>query len=154
MESKIREMASRSERMISRNDYQSFIRSSASAYAANGGSPAATGRQVRYGDRIFVRLVNVRRGWQTIADFEMRDAVDMSDIYGELRRRAAGSHGLMRLYVRNASRGWSFEQPFMLYAPARVAASAPAVSVTRPMIQPAQPSRRAVPESVRLLFQH
>lgn len=108
---------------------------------------SGTGRPIIYGDRIFVRLVSVRHGWRTLAEFSMTDVGDFSGIICELRRRTLGQRGLMRLYVRNATRGWSFEQPFMLYADRT---PVPAASVSR---SPRQPSvRREIPESVRMLY--
>lgn len=80
--------------------------------------PEGASRCVRYGDRIFVRMVNLQRGWEPVAEFELTDVNDMSEVYGVLRQRTRGASGLMRLYVRNATRGWSFDQPFRLYSPA------------------------------------
>lgn len=114
--------------------------------------PGGASRQVRYGDRIFVRLVNLQQGWRTIAEFELDNVADMSDIYGELRYRTRGMSCLSRLYVRNATRGWSFEQPFKLYAGQH---PAPAASVTHSLRQPAgksagQPvTRQEILESIR-----
>ena len=96
------------------------------------GVPVGASRCVRYGDRIFVRMVNLQRGWEPVAEFELSDACDMSDVYGILRQRTRGQRGLMKLYVRNATRGWSFEQPFKLYGDRRL----PAASVTHPVAQP------------------
>lgn len=119
--------------------------------------PDGASRVIRYGDRIYVRLVNVERGWTPIAEFELRNVSDMTEVYSELRKRTSGERCLTRLYVRNATRGWSFEQPFKLYGtPHRV----PAASVTRPVTQPArrpfaaaaQTGRREIPEGVRMLY--
>ncbi len=76
-------------------------------------------RPIRYGDKIFVRMVNMQQGWRTIADFTLDNVNDMTEVYGELRWRTRGERGLTRLYIRNATRGWSCEQPFMLYAERR-----------------------------------
>lgn len=110
-------------------------------------TPSGTGRPIRYGDRIFVRLVSVREGWRTLADFSISEVNDLSEIFGELRHYTRGEKGLTRLYIRNATRGWSFEQPFMLYADRH---PVPASSVTRTPRQPA--GRHEIPESVRLLY--
>jgi len=42
----------------------------------------------------------------------------------------------MRLYIRNATRGWSFEQPFKLYGDTCTQTASPATSVTRRAVQP------------------
>lgn len=123
-------------------------------------TPSGTGRPIKYGDRIFVRIVSVERGWRTIADFCLTQVNDMSEIIGELRRYTHGERGLTRLYIRNATRGWSFEQPFKLYSDEeRIRRSCvdaanrnmPAVSVSHNAAQPS--SRREIPESVRLRYQ-
>lgn len=93
--------------------------------------PAGASHTISYGDRIFVRMVSLR-GWRPVAEFELRGAADMSEVYGELRHRTRGQKGLMRLYIRNATRGWSFEQPFKLYGDSRT----PATSVTHRPVQP------------------
>lgn len=58
-----------------------------------------------YGDRIFVRVVSVERGWRTVAELTLTTVADMSEVYGELRHHTRGERGLTRLYVRNATRG-------------------------------------------------
>ena len=40
----------------------------------------------------------------------------MTELLGELRKKVKGLRGLAQVYVRNYSRGWSMEQPLMLYA--------------------------------------
>jgi len=97
---------------------------------------------IRYGDKIFVRIVNMQRGWRTIADFSLDNVNDMTEVYGELRWRTRGERGLTRLYIRNATRGWSYEQPFMLYSGHRKVSASRNISV--------QSGRRDIPESVRL----
>lgn len=140
-----------------------YVRSSVVPGSDRNRVPAGAVRQIAFGDRIFVRMVSVERGWRTIAEFELRNVADMSDVYGELRHYTSGQRGLTRLYVRNATRGWSFEQPFMLYGDTH---RVPAASVTRAPRQPeqhrhsAQPSLwqsqpgdvRQIPESVRMLY--
>ena len=77
-------------------------------------TPSGTGRPMRYGDRIFVRLTYPNHHGPAIAEFVLTDVNDMTEVYGELRRYTRGKHGLAKLYIRNMSRGWSKEQPFML----------------------------------------
>lgn len=110
-------------------------------------TPSGTGRPIRYGDRIFVRLTRVQYGVKTLAEFTLSEVNDLSEIYGELRHYTRGESGLTRLYIRNVTRGWSMEQPFRLYADCRRGVAA---SVTRPERQPG--GRRELPESIRLLF--
>ena len=114
----------------------------------------SAGRPISHGDRIFVRMVGTRYNTALIAEMTLTDVSDMSEIYGELRRHTRGRRGLTKLYVRNMSRGWSFEQPFMLYAD-RGPSPSPAASVTHQLKQPeaaASGSRRQIPESVRLRY--
>lgn len=111
-------------------------------------------RPIRYGDKIFVRIVNMQRGWRTIADFSLDNVNDMTEVYGELRWRTRGERGLTRLYIRNATRGWCYEQPFMLYSERRIASAIhtePAtLSASAPQSVTARSGRREIPESVRL----
>lgn len=113
-------------------------------------TPSGTGRPIKYGDRLLVKLVRVQPGGRTIAEFTMSEVNDMTEIYGELRHYTRGLSGLTRLTVRNVTRGWSLEQPFMLYADA--ARRLPAVSVSRPAVQPSGTRRREIPESIRMLY--
>ncbi len=76
-------------------------------------SPVTTGKHpICYGDRLFARLVMHGR---TIVEFMVNSVNDLSELWGELRRQCRGIRGLARLYLRNASRGWSMEKPLMLY---------------------------------------
>lgn len=149
---------------VSRSNHQevSYVRTSAAPGSDRGRVPVGASHQISYGDRIFVRLVSVERGWRTIVELELTNVADMSEVYGELRHHTFGQRGLTRLYVRNATRGWSFEQPFMLYTDHH---RKPAVSVTRPIRQPerakqswqptlwqTEPAGRQIPESVRMLY--
>lgn len=117
--------------------------------------PAGASRRICYGDRIFVRVVDLQRGWSEVANFLLTDVADLSEVYGELRHRTMGRKGLVRVTIRNASRGWTFDQTIKLYG--RVMPSA-GVSVTRPVAQlPAQGSlfsdcetgKRRIPDSIR-----
>jgi hypothetical protein len=116
---------------------EGMIRSSVRPGSDRPATPTGASRYIRYGDRIFVRVINLQQGWRTVAEFEIRNCADMSEVYGELRHRTRGERGLMKLYVRNATRGWSFEQPFKLYGDKKP--SAPGISVTH---RPMQPGRR------------
>lgn len=70
-------------------------------------------RTFAYGDRIYARLVlNGRK----VTEFIVERVSDMTELIGELRHRTRRFSGLAQLYVRNMSRGWSIERPFMLYA--------------------------------------
>lgn len=131
-----------------RYDAPDGVRRSYSATPRRFATPSGTGRPIRYGDRIFVRVTRIQYGVKTLAEFTMTEVNDLSEIYGELRHYTRGERGLTRLYIRNVTRGWSLEQPFMLYAERR--ASSPAASVTRPDRQPG--ALREVPESIRLLY--
>lgn len=76
-------------------------------------SPASRGdRPICYGDRLFARLVMHGR---TVVELTVNSVNDLSELWGELRRHCRGIRGLAKLYLRNASRGWSMERPMMLY---------------------------------------
>lgn len=61
---------------------------------------------------MFARIVMGRR---TILEFANACISDITELLGELRRLTRGLRGLVRLYVRNITRGWSIERPLMLY---------------------------------------
>lgn len=69
-------------------------------------------RPICYGDRLFARIV--MRG-RTIMEFVLNQVSDMTELLGELRKKVTGIRGLAQVYVRNYSRGWSMQQPLMLY---------------------------------------
>lgn len=134
------------------NSYQDFQTSIKRSFPSDSKAcfkSAAQGRPIKLGDKIFVRIVNGRYSANTIAEFSLSDVNDMCEIYGRIRHYTRGHQGLARLYVRNVTRGWSVQQPYMLYAqPMKIASS-----VTRPVTQPdGIKGRRQIPESVRLLF--
>lgn len=76
-------------------------------------TPFGSRNPIRYGDRLFARIV--MRG-RTVVEFVLNQVSDMTELLGELRKKVKGLRGLAQVYVRNYSRGWSMEQPFMLYA--------------------------------------
>ncbi|MDE6011015.1 MAG: hypothetical protein K2F87_06200 [Muribaculaceae bacterium] len=97
-----------------------------STYYTSGssGAPIYTSRTIRrvavgradslmaYGDRMSVRMVV---DGQTAMQYETSHAADMTDLIGDLRRRARGMRGLAVVYVRNHDRGWTRERRIMLY---------------------------------------
>lgn len=87
-----------------RRSFEPYRRPSSLATAGN--------RPICYGDRLFARLVMHGR---TVVEFMVNSVNDLSELWGELRRQCRGISGLARLYLRNASRGWSMEKPLMLY---------------------------------------
>ncbi|MDE6682831.1 MAG: hypothetical protein K2J87_05345 [Muribaculaceae bacterium] len=76
-------------------------------------TPFGSRKPIRYGDRLFARIV--MRG-RTVLEFVLNQVSDMTELLGELRKKVKGLRGLAQVYVRNYSRGWSMEQPLMLYA--------------------------------------
>lgn len=68
---------------------------------------------IRYGDRLFARLL---RHGRMIMEFVINEVSDFTELMGELRKKAKGLKGLVQLQLRNYSRGWSMEQPLMLYS--------------------------------------
>ena len=93
--------------------------------SSTSGAPIYTSRTVRrvavgrsdslmsYGDRISVRVV---AGSQRVMEYETRQVADMTDLTGDLRRRAKGMKGLVVVYIRNHDRGWTRERRIMLYS--------------------------------------
>ncbi|MDE7345878.1 MAG: hypothetical protein K2N48_03950 [Muribaculaceae bacterium] len=92
--------------------------------SSSSGAPIYTSRTVRrvavgrsdtlmsYGDRISVRMIMADK---CTMQYETRQAADMTDLIGDLRRRAKGLRGLAIVYVRNHDRGWTREHRLMLY---------------------------------------
>lgn len=78
-------------------------------------TPSGTGRNIAYGDRIFVRLTS---GMRTLLELTVTNVASLTDLLAELRRHTRGRRGLVKMFIRNFSRGWSTERPLMLYAPA------------------------------------
>ena len=101
-----------SKNLISMTVAASMIRRSFDPYRRPA-SPASKGdRPICYGDRLFARLVMHGR---TVVELTVNSVNDLSELWGELRRHCRGIRGLAKLYLRNASRGWSMERPMMLY---------------------------------------
>lgn len=91
----------------------------------------ATGRRMVYGDRVFARLTV---DGMHVAEYVFDRVSDMTELIGELRSVASHLRGLVKLYVRNISRGWSVERPLMLYGPVcpPVRTAAPRASAESP----------------------
>lgn len=75
-------------------------------------TPSSRRHHIKYGDRIFARVVMQGR---TVVEFMMSQINDLTELFGELRRQTRGIRGLAKLYIRNMSRGWSEERPMMFY---------------------------------------
>ena len=99
---------------------------------------------IRYGDRLMARVV---LGGRTVVEFIVNQVSDLSDLYGELRKKTLGLCGLVSLYVRNFTRGWSFERPWMLYPASKPGSSSVSSSAAFPSDVP-EPEHRAS----RMLF--
>lgn len=89
------------------------IRSSYNPYA-DAHPVGRRGNEICYGDKICGRLVMNGR---VVLEFMLNKVSDMTEILGELRAKCRNVKGLVRLYLRNMSRGWSLEKPLMLYPP-------------------------------------
>ena len=76
-------------------------------------TPFGSGKPICYGDRLFARIM--MRG-KVIIEFVVNQVCDLTELLGELRKKTKGIKGLAQVYVRNYSRGWSMEQPLMLYS--------------------------------------
>ena len=67
---------------------------------------------VCYGDRLYVSLRFADgSGMKIYTD----RASDMTELIGEVRLASWNRRGLVRMCVRNATRGWIVEKPLMLY---------------------------------------
>ena len=86
-----------------------------------------------YGDRMSVRVII---DGQTAMQYETRQAADMTDLIGDLRRRARGMRGLAVVYVRNHDRGWNRERRIMLYPQRKHAPAQRPKAVQVPMFFP------------------
>lgn len=85
---------------------------------------------MQYGDRLTVRVV---MEGQTVMEYETRSAADLTDLTGDLRRRARERRGLATVYIRNHDRGWTREKRIMLYAERKYAPSRRVEAVQVPM---------------------
>lgn len=78
-------------------------------------TPSKSERNISFGDKVYVRISHHNYNPDIIADFTLDDIDDLCDVYKELRNHTSEFHGMVNLYVRNISRGWSMQQPFKLY---------------------------------------
>lgn len=75
---------------------------------------SGTGRPMKYGDKIFVRL-EFPYGYGSGISFCSQALSDMTEVIGEIRRRTRHIRGLCKMCVRNATEGWAIERPLKLY---------------------------------------
>ncbi|MDE6443852.1 MAG: hypothetical protein K2K64_05460 [Muribaculaceae bacterium] len=68
--------------------------------------------KIEKGDRIFARLT---MGGRTLVEFMMNGIGSVSEVIAEMRRKIGDVRGLTKLYIRNHSRGWSFDRGLMVY---------------------------------------
>ena len=95
--------------------YYTSSSSGAHIYTSRSVRRVAVGRTdslMSYGDKISVRVV---AGGQRVMEYETKQVADMTDLTGDLRRRAKGMQGLIVVYIRNHDRGWTRERRIMLY---------------------------------------
>lgn len=88
------------------------IRNSYDMYARQISTPAGVKHQIAYGDRIFVRLMQQGR---IIMEWCVETVKDLTDLFSALHNRCRQVKGLVRMYLRNVSRGWSEVRPYMFY---------------------------------------
>ncbi|MBO4965786.1 MAG: hypothetical protein J6C81_05920 [Muribaculaceae bacterium] len=69
-------------------------------------------KQFNRGDKIYTRVV--LQGKQ-VGEFVFDCVEGMTELICALRYRTRQFRGLARIYIRNITSGWSFEQPLMLY---------------------------------------
>lgn len=67
---------------------------------------------VRLGDTLHVRLRFADGSEMSVS---CRNAATMTELVGGVRQAARGRRGLVKMCVRNVSRGWTLEKPLMLY---------------------------------------
>ncbi len=102
-------------RMMMNSTYYTSSASGAPIYTSRSIRRVTVGRAdslMSYGDKISVRVV---AGGQRVMEYETKQVADMTDLTGDLRRRAKGMHGLVVVYIRNHDRGWTQEKRIMLY---------------------------------------
>lgn len=109
------------------------------------GAPVYTSRTVRrvavgradslmsYGDKMSVRIT---KDDACVMTYETRQTADMTDLMGDLRRRAKDIHGLVVVTVRNCDRGWTRERRIMLYTQRKHTAARRPAAVQVPMFFP------------------
>lgn len=97
--------------------------------------PSGTGKPMKYGDRIFVRL-EFPYGYGHGISFCSEMLADMTEVIGEIRRRTRHIRGLCKMCVRNATEGWAIERPLKLYdSESRFASAQAPVSFATPRMQ-------------------
>lgn len=69
-------------------------------------------KPICYGDRIHVR---VRYSDYTDSSYVTDSVASMTELLGDLRQRFRRRCGLVKVTIRNMSRGWSAERPLSLY---------------------------------------
>ena len=77
---------------------------------------------IEKGDRIFARI---SKNGHTILEFMINCIGSVEELMQEIRRMTGDLRGLVKLCLRNQSRGWGQERLLMLYAGSQ---SAPAVA--------------------------
>lgn len=111
------------------------------SYAGNSYS-RKEGCRIEKGDRIFASL---RVNGRTLTEHVFTTIEGMTELLGELRYAMRGYRGLVRMVVRNMSRGWCIDRPLMLYPdvlPANCAATAKSACFNS---EPAKPTRMPFP---------
>ncbi len=82
---------------------------------------------MRYGDRLNIRL-RFADGSENVINTDR--VADLTELVGEVRQSARRRRGLVRMSVRNLTRGWTLEKPLMLYGDAYPQPSRYRVNVT------------------------
>lgn len=90
----------------------SGIRNSHDLYARQVATPVGGERKIAYGDRLFVRLMQEGR---VVMEWVLETVSDLTELFSALHSRCRDIRGLVKLYLRNVSRGWSLVRPFMFY---------------------------------------
>ncbi len=67
---------------------------------------------IRFGDNLYIRLRFDDGSEQSMTT---NRAADMCELIGEVRFAFRRHRGLVKMTVRNASRGWTAQRPLMLY---------------------------------------
>lgn len=110
-----------------RRMYNAFFHNAERAYRPIGVpmhrqlAPRVAGHEIDYTDKIYICLTMAGR---VIAEFTRSRFCNLSALLAWVRTAVPSLRGLVRLRVRNMTRGWAWERPLMLY-PDRGAAPAP-----------------------------
>lgn len=134
-------------------DYAQMVRKSFEYSGRRLDTPRKGVYDLTWGNRVFVR---VRRRFNVLLEFETCCVDDFSALVREIRRRLGRESGLVEVYARNMTRGWSLTRPLRLYGQSipQLPASSSVSGIEKLSAALPRTGAHRVPESVRLQFAH